>query len=151
MKIPNLFELIFKSRDTPPQLETARWQLFEWVLSFEHKFINTLKKQRNDFILPLATIKYLLQNQVITLGEADAIFLTEYFVRESKINKHQPRFDIPRNMKIDWLRTAHLYVKMYNWICKAMEVCGLYSQAVRKLYYFFSHWTIFQSIFVSSF
>lgn len=123
--MPDLFDLIFKTKDK--SLDQKRWSLLKWVLNFDVKFIEKLKTRPKEFVVALATIKYLLQNGAISLDEADAILLTEEMVRSSKT---QPKRNISEHLNVAWIKTAHLYVKMYIWIWVSMELCGLFSHSV---------------------
>lgn len=107
-----------------------KWKLFQWILQFDNGFVNDLKSQDGDFILALSTIKYLLIKKIISVDEADGLLLTEKFVRDSRKQKRQPKFTYPNNFNMKWIRIAHFYVKMYNWIFNVMRICGLYSFAV---------------------
>lgn len=63
------------------------------------------------------------QNEAISEDEADGLFLTELFVKNS--GNHMEKFKFTRDIHRRRVQVAHLYVKMYRWICHGLEVCGL--------------------------
>lgn len=57
-KIPELFELVFKTKDS--KYDGLRWFLFDWLFEFGPDFKEQLKKNHSKYTAVLVTIKYLL-------------------------------------------------------------------------------------------
>lgn len=66
------------------------------------------------------------------VDEADAFLTTEYH----SINLKRPSktTELPRRFNTDYIRIAHLYAKMYCFICHCIEVCGLSELTVISLF-----------------
>lgn len=145
-----MFDLVFKCNDK--RFDNSRWSLFDWMFDFGLDFIRSAKAVHKKYFAVLITIQYLLkvilvhyifnggskkwnlthevtsklisQQEEITIDEADAILITEEYVRDSRTR--QDRGDRIEKMNTHFIRLAHLYTKMYNLICHCLEVCGLF-------------------------
>lgn len=72
-------------------------------------------------------IFFKFQHEELTAKEANAILFTEHRVR----NQGSPaRIEYPQAPNADFIRIAHLYVKMYVLISHCLDVCGLHDQTV---------------------
>lgn len=65
-----------------------------------------------------------LQQEEITIDEADAIMITENYARNLRM--HQEKVDQLEKLNTHFIRIAHLYTKMYSLISHCLEVCGLF-------------------------
>lgn len=68
-------------------------------------------------------MKNILQQEEITIDEADAILITEDYVRN--LRARQEKGDQLEKLNTHLIRVAHLYTKIYSLICNCLEVCGL--------------------------
>lgn len=144
VSVPDLFDLVFKSNDK--HFDNSRWSLFDWIFDFGPDFTRLARALHRKYFAVLVTIKYLLQvihklifngpmwfnlmqnffsqQEEITIDEADAILITEEYVRNPR--PRQERGNHIETLNTHFIRLAHLYTKMYNLISHCLEVCGLF-------------------------
>lgn len=121
------------------------------MFDLDEKFTQTLKqmlKKEQKLLANVVTIRYLLQvhtfsppnrasahdfpfqNEAITEDEADAIFATEFYVKN--LDNNVLKFRYSNDIRPRRILVAHLYAKMCRWIYHGLEVCGLYCFTVRN-------------------
>lgn len=71
MKLPELFDLIFKNKER--QFDKQRWALLEWILDLDEGFVKPLTdKNKSHFSAVVLTLQYLVQ--VIFYGQLNVFF-----------------------------------------------------------------------------
>ncbi|XP_031641258.1 uncharacterized protein LOC116352656 [Contarinia nasturtii] len=119
MKLPELFDLIFKNKER--NFDKSRWNLLNWVLDLDDDFPKKFLEKK-EFMVVILTLKYLVQQEELTAKQANAILYTEHKIR----NLGSAKIDYPQTPNADYVRIAHLYVKIYVLISHCLDVCGLH-------------------------
>lgn len=151
LRIP--FKTLYEDRSTEraEKWQLLMWILGLNVREWENVKNLDISKEKFDFVVPVCTLYYLvkvrfaqerqesvsfaclhsfcfdfslwlLQQEELSIVEADAILYTEYQMRHRYAEK---QVTYSRCLNGRFVRIAHLYLKMYEWICGCFRACGL--------------------------